>query len=379
MKEEEVYRVVVILTKVSLGWFFSSYALFLKEHNLTDLEMNLVNALFMATILLLDPITGYLADKIGQKRVFVQGQVFFGLAMATYYFSDRFYQFLIAEFLAAIGAALMSGALESWLRNRIGVQKGNVVIPKVHSTAILFTIPTALAGSIIREARETKWTWFLSFVSITISALVSHKLLRGQKEGAGNGEIKRLDRLLISAWQKKPIKEILVIQAVFCFSLQSINMFWPLVLKEASGTSWWLGLMWIGIASSIAAGNRIVSLGWPSNNRGIALALIGSSIGLFAAKSSLPVIIGGFLLHEIGRAMVLQLLENRINWSIKDEERSTLTSCLGAAKGLGAASGLVLSGLATKVVSRQEIWIAAAIIGLLIGIYFLRKREEKNL
>lgn len=68
-KIQQIYVLSTSLQQFSVGWFFSTYVLFLLGNGLTLFHVNLLNVGFMTANFFLDPPTGFLADRIGQKRV----------------------------------------------------------------------------------------------------------------------------------------------------------------------------------------------------------------------------------------------------------------------------------------------------------------------
>lgn len=114
---EKTFVLVKILQEIGPAWTFSTYVLFLIGNSLSLFEVSMLNLIYMTTSTLLDPFTGNLGDRIGQKKVYLSGLFFWGLGMLVYGFSKSFGFFALAEGIAAVGNALMSEALESWLRN----------------------------------------------------------------------------------------------------------------------------------------------------------------------------------------------------------------------------------------------------------------------
>ena len=114
---ENAFVLAKVLEEVGGAWFFATYGLFLVGIHLNEWEFVGVNIVFMTVKTLFDPITGNIGDRFGQKRVYLWGIFMWAIGLFVYGFAKNFVVCAIAESLSGIGAALISEALESWLKN----------------------------------------------------------------------------------------------------------------------------------------------------------------------------------------------------------------------------------------------------------------------
>jgi len=144
--EIRAYLIANLIFNLASGWFFGIYTIFLTRKIGLDLaQANLVNVVFMTLSTLFDPYTGSLADKFGQKKVYIWGQVWWAAGMLVYGFANGFWLAILAESMAAIGHALMSQALETWLRNRLGEDLAHEAI-SFEPSVRMANVPSAIAG-----------------------------------------------------------------------------------------------------------------------------------------------------------------------------------------------------------------------------------------
>ena len=113
-KIQSVYYLTSALSDAAIGFAFGTYSVFLQSHGLTPLQMNMVNATFMLSVVLMEVPTGSIADAIGRRRSMILGALFTIIGSLTYFLSGSIVLFIVAEFLFATGAAFESGALDAW-------------------------------------------------------------------------------------------------------------------------------------------------------------------------------------------------------------------------------------------------------------------------
>lgn len=375
------FLIIKALQSLSAGWFFGTYVLFLLDHELTLLDANLLNAGFMTTNFLLDPFTGRLADRVGQKKVYVWGQVFFGFGMLFYGLGRTFPIFLLAEMVGAIGTALMSEALESWLRNNMSEKATHRILSRTSALASLATIPSAVLGSILGARLGFHWPWLMAALASVLTATTACTLLARLPESRlgsrGEESLLTIQHVIRQVWQSPPLRFTAVVTLFSAAAFQPLNMFWSPVFRQVSGSAWWLGIMWVGIALATAIGAYWADGAWKKfNAASIAIVLLATGLPLAVApvvSGSLP-LIAVFLMHEVGRGSLRPLLFTYSNRYIEDSNRSTTNSIRAAAQTLGGAIGLLASGFLTIVFSPLDIWGLSAIALILLALYAWRKK-----
>ena len=113
-RTERTYYIITCLYRLSWSALGPTYALFLLSRGLDLLHVNLVLAVYLITTCLFEVPTGAVADVFGRKLSFILSCVVRALAFGLYYFSDTFAEFLVAEFIDAVGTTLSTGAFDAW-------------------------------------------------------------------------------------------------------------------------------------------------------------------------------------------------------------------------------------------------------------------------
>lgn len=377
VKEVRALVIVEAVQRLVSGWSFATYVLFLLGNGLTLFHAGLINTTFMVVSFILDPITGRIADRVGQRKVYLWGQLAWGMGMAIYGFGRSFWAFLAAESIAAIGHALMSEALESWLRNSVNEDICHRAISFSKGVAYIAAVPTAVLGGVIGSVYGLEWPWRVSFVTCLMGVFLSWSLLRKfavekqeKAESDANFSVSSIIKLM---WQSPPLRFTAIVAFGFTAAVQPFNMFWTMVLKQSSGSAWWLGFVWIGIASATAAGSFLTAR---IKAKGISLSAFATGLPMLVPLlfPKTPAILVGFLSHEVGRGAIIPQLFTYSNRYIENDYRSTANSLRSSAGGIGAAFGLVLSGVLTLWLSPLWIWGISATALIFLSIYAWRKQ-----
>lgn len=377
---ESTFVLVKILQEIGPAWTFSTYVLFLVGNSLSLFEVSMLNLVYMSVSTILDPFTGNLGDRIGQKKIYLMGLLFWALGMLIYGSSNSLEFFALAEATAAVGHALMSEALESWLRNQTDEKVSHQALSKAAYQSKLATIPTAVIGGIVGARWGLRWPWLLAAITCLITFLVAYWQLRlypDRKRQENNRDL-NLWSISKAAWKEPILRRSFVAVALITFTFQPFNMFWSVIFKEASGQSEWLGFLWMGIALTSALGSFLAKK-WPVSSKGLAMIIF--SIGL---PMLLPLFKGNwivlmlipFLVHEIGRSTWVPILFSYTNRKIESSVRTSVNSLRSSAGTLGAAAGLLISGSLTKWLSPVEVWGISAIVLLIISLWIWRWNHD---
>ena len=100
----------------NLAQFFIApvYPLFLLRCGLDLFQINVVLAVYLVTVFVLEIPTGAFADRYGRRRSFLVSCWVRAFAYGLYARADSFADCLVAEMIDALGTTLASGALEAW-------------------------------------------------------------------------------------------------------------------------------------------------------------------------------------------------------------------------------------------------------------------------
>jgi len=375
----KVFVLAKVLEQASSAWFFGTYVIFLTAAGLSLLQANLLNVVFMSISTIFDPFTGNLADKIGQKKVYLIGLFFWGTGMLVYGLNHTFAMFAVAEGTSAIGHALISEALESWLRNHTSEKVTRVASAKAQTWAKIATIPAALSGAFIGSKYGLSWPWILAGLSSFLALGLIWFFSRHIPERPSRWQettVPGVWSMIKTIARDQTLRRVVVLYAIVAAAVMPFNMFWQIVLRDAGGRPEWMGSVWLGIALLSALGAKFSS-GIKNGFRtlGVPIFLIGLPLIGVAFASNLWLILGLFLAHEIGRGMWPLVVFNYSNRHIDSSVRSTVNSIRSSAGTIGGVIGLLVSGLLTEVISPRQVWTISAVVLLLVTLWVRRQRN----
>lgn len=372
---EKAFVVAKILESASAAWFFGTYILFLQGLGIDLFSASLLNTIFMGASSILDPFTGNLGDRIGQKRIYLFGLVMWSLSHIIYWMSGGFWGCAVAELVGAIGLASRSEALESWLRNHSTEEKTHKAMSQGAFYGRLATIPTAILGGIIGARWGLEWPWLVSGVTGIIAAVMIGIWLKDIPEKTAEHKPTEADLQIWSiakdAWKDPILRRTFVLTALMFACFQPFNMFWPVIFRDATGQAQWLGSMWIGIALASALGSKLAEK-WVINSKGLAWIVLSIGIPMLLTPIGgnwILLLLIPFVLHEIGRSMWLPILWSYTNRRISNHTRTSVNSLRSSAGTAGAVLGLLVSGSLTKLISPTQVWGVSAVVLILIAFW----------
>jgi MFS family permease len=386
--ERKLVRAFIILKVLeiaSTGFAMPTYVPFLLHTGLTQFQANQVNIAYMFVSTLLDPLTGSLADKIGQKKTYLLGFLFLGTGSLIYGVGHGFWAFILAESTAAIGSALWSEALESWLRCLSNNQTSHVTLAKAGYYSRFTTIVCGLTGAWLATYFGLQIPWFLcagvSFVGLAISIVITRNLPDVHNHGAKSKET--ISKALNLITHTPQIRFALIVSCVCYISFQPFNMFWSPIFEDMTGSVGWLGFMWVGISLFTALGSFIVQKVPRDKPYVIGLTVLSTGLPmlvpgiLFGAKPTMWPLLFCFLLHEIGRAGIYPLVFSHINDHIPNDVRATVNSLRSSTSTIGSVIGLSLSGFLTQYISRVQVWYLSAGLLIVLAIWIFISQKSK--
>jgi len=83
---------------------------FIEILNIGEAEMGILYALFAVSFVLAMPPSGYLADRVGRKKMLIGGVLLFGFTTLALAFIDAPWQFAVLRILEGVGAAMAAPA-----------------------------------------------------------------------------------------------------------------------------------------------------------------------------------------------------------------------------------------------------------------------------
>ncbi|MBU3896397.1 MAG: MFS transporter [Nanoarchaeota archaeon] len=355
--------------------------------NISFSQIMILQSWFMLWMFILEIPTGTVADFIGRKQSLVLGAMVTAIAALVYISSPNFYIFLLAEFLWAVGGALVSGADEAFTYDTLK-KLGKTSISKkifgridsLHLTGIMIAAPI---GSVVAANFGLTAPMMLTAVPISIAALIGLTF----KEPKVTRKIESKRYLLIlkegmKYFYKSKVLKILALDMIVIATI-SYYMIWLYqpMLKGAG-----VDIMYFGIVHSAFVASQILIM-----NYNIKLEkLLGSKrrlIFLSALITGIMFIVGGLtnmlplvlLSIIVGGGFGLSrkpLFASYINKHIPSSKRATVLSTIYMLRQFAIAVVNPIVGLAVE----WSLGNTLIILGVIAVIFsFISRIEEKHL
>ncbi len=378
-RTERTYYLLTCLYRLSWSALGPTYALFLLSRGLDILQINLVLAVYLTTTCVFEMPTGAFADVLGRKRSFVISCGLRAIAFGLYFFADGFAQFLVAEFIDAVGTTLTTGSLDAWAVDGIHQDRG-VAAPadRLFARANIYGQATAILGGLgaaqLAE-RNIAIPWLIGMAGFIVCGVAGAALMYEQRVPAAPHAAPRalhsigeaLRDALAAASTSPVLRGLSLLTVVTSFAMLPVFQTWQPRIQQLTGQGpWLLGWVWAFMNVAVIAGSAMVPWLVRRFGRGGALALAsawrGATLGLAALATTRGPALTGFLLQQIAFGFNEPIKQGWMNDYATTQRRATILSLHSMTWTLGGAIGLVCLGWIARDRSIATAWLASAII-----------------
>ncbi len=317
-----------------------------------------LNAWFMAWNFLLEVPTGTVADRFSRKTSIVLGLALGALAMGIYVSAPRFEVFLLAEVVAAVSYALLSGADEALMYDSLEADgrtgEAERVFRRIESFKLAGIVIGALGGAALATTVGLRATVACTVVPMSAAALVALSLREpGQhRPASARPPYRTILREGLAHFASTPALRALALDMVGVHAASWLILWLYQPLLEAAG----IGIAFFGAVHVLLSLAQIVVL----SQAGRLGHLLGGSHRLLRIAALVPglafvglgllgspwavvplvVLVAGF---GLSRATLFAAAMNR---HIPSKRRATVLSTISMLRTLGIVVGNGLGGLA---------------------------------
>lgn len=369
---------------LATSFSFATYIPFLVNRAMNLWQINLINAFFMATIILMEMPTGSFADKFGRHRSISISCFLLGISFFAYFLANGFWFFILAEVIAGLGKTFSSGALEAWVvdslkANNLGHLKEKVFRQETYwssAGAIIGSLSGAYAGN-----HNLAWPWLMG--AILTSALSIYSLfLKEPYHQTGETRVKiSLSKQIKIGWQhgfgNRDLISFMILGAILALAIQSLNMQWTIVFQnDYHLETKYLGWIFIGIALTQAWGSHLSKYSRrliKNERKSLALTQLITALVIIILTliSGLIATLSFFLIHEVSQGAFKPLKQTFFNDQLLSETRATVLSLDSMVSKIGSLIGLLVSGFLANTYSIKIAWLASGIFLLIATSIFL--------
>lgn len=392
---KKIIRIYVIFSSLfnfSHAFFFATYQLFLASRGMDLLEINIINMFFMIGIFLFEVPTGAFADNFGRKKSIVLGCLLLSISFWVYFIGNHLWTFVTAELIGALGATFLSGALEAWVVDSLAYHDYSGDLAQIFRRETYFKGLSIIGGSLIGGYLgeiDLSLPWLVSAISVFGTGIFAWFFLKEHQVEKGElifslAPLKKTIADSVSfGYKNKSVWFIILFGMFLAICIQALNMQWPFVFKENYGfSSRDLGWLFVFIALFTMLGGKLskVFSRWVKQEKDAlvlsqlitALSIIGASL----MNGVIPVV-GLFLLHEMGRGMLVPLKQAYLNKRIPSKQRATILSFDSMILKLGSFVGLGVSGYLANSYGISVTWLASGfLLAIVVLVFFNLKNGE---
>lgn len=385
-RTERTYYAVVASWSVWMWFMAPVYPLFLASRGLDLFQVNLVLAIFMISVFLLEVPTGAVADLFGRKVSFVLACFTRMVAFGLYAFAQGFLDCVVAEVIDAAGQALASGALEAWAVDGVRADGDRRPADRMFARGQMLGRTMMIAGGVtagyVADADLTR-PWLVAAAGFGATGVLACLTMR-EVRPARRPAMRHLHRSLWSTAGEgfalvrasRAVLLLCLLGAAVGFGVMTVSMTWPARMKQLSGEGFWLlGWVWallsvMAIAGSALAARFVGHLGrarllfWAQLSRAVGFAG-GALAGGFSPA------LGGLLLQEAGMGASIPVADAWLNDHVGARLRATVLSVSGMFFTLGGSLGLVCLGLVAEHAGIPAAWLVGALVLALVAPAYL--------
>lgn len=382
-RTERTYYLVQALYHSSWAVTAPTYSLFLLERGLDLLQINLVFATYLIAAFLFEVPTGAVADVFGRKLSFLLSCAVRAVAFLYYAFATTFPEFLLAEFIDAVGTTLASGALDAWavdgMRAEGNTRPAERFFARAHIAARVPMMLSGLAAGYVAE-RGLYIPFVAGSALFVLTGTVGLLLMVDDRPAGG----RRTPRLGVVTMIRDGLRDVgrdatlawlCGLTLVLSFAAMPAWHYWPPRMQALSGEGVWLmGWIFALINLTAIAGNLLMTRLQMTRRETVLAAITvlrAGGIGAAAAASTFAPALTGFLLFELGFGVSEPVLQAWVNERAASERRATVLSMRSMAFTLGGSMGLVCLGLAARSAGIPAAWLGSAAVFAVAGVGFL--------
>jgi MFS family permease len=378
-RTERTYYLVFGLYNVSWSSVGPVYALFLLDRGLDLFEINLVLATYLTTSFLFEVPTGAVADHFGRKISFLLSCLVRMSAYFLYAFSESLPEFLLAEFIDAVGTTLASGALDAWAVDGMRAEGQRTATDRFFARAGILSrvlmVLGGVAGGYLAE-RSLVLPWFAGSGFFALTGLTALVLMR-----EGRKAVISRRRRGRSLWGQAHLglrhvhatsflQVACLLTAATALATMPVHMLWqPRMQGLAGGELSVMGWIWALINAFALLGNALVPYFAARAARPIVLSAAAlwraATVAVAALATTMFPALGGLLLQEVAFGVSEPLLLAWVNEHVEEGQRATVLSVRAMYFTLGGAAGLVSLGLLARSAGIPAAWTVAAAVLLL--------------
>jgi predicted MFS family arabinose efflux permease len=382
------YIFIKTMFRSFVSLFYVLYFPYLLSFDLSNFQINLINAIFFHFVIFgLDIPTGLFADFFGKKMSAIIGFFAYACGVLIYAFGSSFWFFAGAEFLLAVGTAFVSGSFLAWMIEMVGTEEFQKVEGNAEFWVSIFSFVAVSLSGVLSFYYGFKPVILIELIGIFVTGFFAMILMK--KDIGHHEQTKTMVNIRISskaAWksarENKSGITVAILNSFALVGIMAMFIYWQPIFLELGLSQQYAGVLFGCFGIAMGVGSKYVSQLKIKNHLSLffkILFLTGvvTLVSAIFLPISLAVSIIFFLFFEVLVGARIILTTTIYNLNIEEKNRAAVNSIYSTIEKIGSTLGLLLIGYLADITSRSFTWYLAAGIFFIIAIYgFLRSKKD---
>ncbi|BDC36344.1 MAG: MFS transporter [Candidatus Methanoliparum thermophilum] len=343
--------------------------------NISDTQIGLLITVFTLPGIILAPIIGILADRLGRKKVLVPSLILFGIAGTSCIFARSFKMLLSLRLIQGIGGAAIN-SLNNTIIGDLYRDKECTIAMGYNATVLnIGTTAFPLIGGALC-ALGWYYPFFLPLVAIPIAILVVFAL--DSYDPDNNQDFKKYLKNSMQVLKNKNIIILIIISCLLFTIFYGVYMaYFPIYIdKSFNPTPLQIGIILAGMSFTTAA--VASQLGRLSSKFSVKTLLIMGFAFFGIALLIIPIIPTIWLLflpiiiYGIGQGISNPMIQSSLARLSDQEYRGIIMSLSGMSIRLGQTLGPVLFGLIVAISGIDYVFYAGVMSSLIVVLVIFK-------
>lgn len=387
-----VYYICCALNAFGHGSIHALYTPWLVEVGLTYGQISFLNAIFWASVILLELPTGMLADGRGRGWSIMMGELMWAIGAFLYTQTTGFAWAVSCEIVLAFGQAFLSGAFTAWIKDAPDRDEEREPIRSVLANSTIIQGFATIAGSLmsvyLAEYIDPGVACFGILGLMTLAgSVLAFVTMRDKEPQRTMGEFEALSSAWTHLRSSSALRWSVAAQAGYGV-FASFNMYWSLLLLTRMSQVE-LGWAWSGMHVAIAGSGWFVRsrvAARLSDGNGVAVSMIAAGLPMallpvFPSTTSWVLLM---MMHEFGRGAFRPFIDAYVQTRVDGAYRATFGSLCSLFGSIGGVIMLAACGTFMSFFDQPgsdeilSLWIWTSIAALFITLGLWRYRSPAH-
>jgi len=365
---------ITLTAVLSVTSISPAFPMIAEVFNVSDTEVGLLITVFTLPGVILAPIVGILADRLGRKKVLVPSLILFGIAGTSCIFAHSFRMLLSLRFIQGIGGAAINSLNNTIIGDLYNDRECTIAMGY---NATVLNIGTTLFPVIGGALCALGWYYpfYLPLVAIPIAIVVVFML--DSNDPDNNQGLREYLKNIIPVLKNKNIT-ILIITSCLLFTIfyGAYMAYFPIYIdKSFNSTPLSIGIILASMSLTTAA--VASQLGRLSSKFSVKTLLIMGFSFFGVAFLIIPVIPAVWLLfiptiiYGLGQGITNPMIQSTLAKLSTREYRGMIMSLSGMSIRLGQTIGPVLFGIILAIFGIKHVFYAGVLLSLIVALAIL--------